>query len=125
VALPPLRERADYTPQLVQAFLRRFARQAGKQIADVTPEAMWRLLAYKWPGNVRELQNVMERAVVFARRNVIDVDALPDLSAGPGHIPTIDTAPADAPPPRTIAEVERWYVEQVLTETPWVIEGER
>jgi formate hydrogenlyase transcriptional activator len=124
VALPPLRERADDIPPLVHSFLRRFARQAGKRIDDVSPEAMWRLLAYKWPGNVRELQNVIERAVIFARHNVLDVDALPDLSSSPSPMPIAAMA-ADGPTPRTIAEVERWYVEQVLNETRWVIEGER
>jgi formate hydrogenlyase transcriptional activator len=126
VALPPLRERAEDIPPLVTAFLRRYARQAGKRIDDVAPEAMWRLLAYRWPGNVRELQNVIERAVVFARTNVLDVDSLPDLSPAPAPLPVAATvAPMDAGPPRTIAEVERWYVEQVLAETRWVIEGER
>jgi PAS domain S-box-containing protein len=127
VSLPPLRERAEDIPPLVHTFLQRYARQAGKRIDEVAPEAMWRLLAYKWPGNVRELQNVIERAVVFARHRVLDIDALPDLSATPSlhSIPSIAAAPSDTPPPRTIAEVERWYVEQVLTETRWVIEGER
>jgi PAS domain S-box-containing protein len=126
VALPPLRERAEDIPPLVHAFLQRYARQAGKRIDEVAPEAMWRLLAYKWPGNVRELQNVIERAVVFVRGNVLDLDALPDLSPAPEPLPVAAIAtPMDTPPPRTIAEVERWYVEQVLTETRWVIEGER
>jgi transcriptional regulator with GAF, ATPase, and Fis domain len=125
VALPPLRERADDIPPLAHAFLRRFARQAGKRIDDVSPEAMWRLLAYNWPGNVRELQNVIERAVVFARHNVLDIDALPDLSASPPLVPVSPAMSADGAAPRTIAEVERWYVEQVLMETRWVIEGER
>jgi PAS domain S-box-containing protein len=124
VALPPLRERADDIPLLANAFLRRFARQAGKRIDEVAPEAMWRLLAYNWPGNVRELQNVIERAVVFARHNVLDIDALPDLTASPAP-PPVNAMSPDGPAPRTIAEVERWYVEQVLTETHWVIEGER
>jgi formate hydrogenlyase transcriptional activator len=124
VALPPLRERADDIPLLANAFLRRFARQAGKRIESVSPDAMWRLLSYNWPGNVRELQNVIERAVVFARRDVLDIDALPDLSTAPLQ-PPIGAASPDAATPRTIAEVERWYVEQVLTETHWVIEGER
>jgi transcriptional regulator with GAF, ATPase, and Fis domain len=125
VALPPLRERADDIPALVTAFLRRFARQAGKRIDDVAPDAMWRLLAYNWPGNVRELQNVIERAVIFARHNVLDIESLPDLSASPSPVQINATAAADSVGPRTIAEVERWYVEQVLTETRWVIEGER
>jgi DNA-binding NtrC family response regulator len=67
---------------------------------------------------------VIERAVIFARGNVLGVDALPDLSASASPMP-IAAAAADGPAPRTIAEVERWYVEQVLTETRWVIEGER
>jgi len=127
VALPPLRERAEDIPPLVNAFLQRYARQAGKRIEEISPEAMWKLLAYKWPGNVRELQNVIERAVVFVRRHVLDMDALPDLSAAPSPLPVAAVAavPADMSPPRTIAEVERWYVEQVLAETRWVIEGER
>jgi PAS domain S-box-containing protein len=126
VSLPPLRERAEDIPPLANAFLQRFARQAGKRIDEIAPEAMWRLLAYKWPGNVRELQNVIERAVVFARHRVLDIDALPDLSATPTPLAAATlAAPSDTPPPRTIAEVERWYVEQVLTETRWVIEGER
>jgi transcriptional regulator with GAF, ATPase, and Fis domain len=124
VALPPLRERADDIPLLVGAFLRRFARQAGKHIDEVAPDAMWRLLAYNWPGNVRELQNVIERAVVFARRHVLDLESLPDLSASALPAPVSVTAP-EGTATRTIAEVERWYVEQVLMETRWVIEGER
>jgi len=124
VVLPPLRERVDDIPLMVRAFLRRYARQAGKRIQDVSPEAMWRLLAYKWPGNVRELQNVIERAVVFARGDVLDVDALPDLSAAPSPLAASNALPNDGAPPRTIAEVERSYVEQVLMETRWVIEGE-
>src|SRR5678815_2333104 len=50
VALPPLRERAEDIPPLVNAFLQRYARQAGKRIEEISPEAMWKLLAYKWPG---------------------------------------------------------------------------
>jgi DNA-binding NtrC family response regulator len=60
----------------VTAFLRRFARQAGKRIDDVAPDAMWRLLAYNWPGNVRELQNVVRRAFILAEADV-GVDSLP------------------------------------------------
>jgi transcriptional regulator with GAF, ATPase, and Fis domain len=126
VALPPLRERADDIPPLVTSFLRRFARQAGKRIDDVAPEAMWRLLAYKWPGNVRELQNVIERAGHLrapqraGRRRPARSVA---VAVADADRPT--TAAADSVGPRTIAEVERWYVEQVLNETRWVIEGER
>ena len=128
VTLPPLRERAEDIPLLVHAFLRRFARQAGKRIDDVTPQAMWRLMAYHWPGNVRELQNVIERAVILARGPVVDVEALPELAAAvaaPAGRAREHDRPSTPAGQRTIAEVERGYVEQVLAETNWVIEGER
>jgi PAS domain S-box-containing protein len=154
VTLPPLRERAADVPLLVHSFLRRFAREAGKRIIDVAPEAMERLVAYRWPGNVRELQNVIERAVILARRPILDLASLPDLtgaaverllvgdgvatSAGaivvpvsvPVSVPVAgaaSAAPGATPGPiaRTMDEVEREYVAEVLAETSWVIEGER
>jgi len=132
VSLPPLRERAADIPLLVHSFLRRFARQAGRRIEDVTPEAMRRLIAYRWPGNVRELQNVIERAVILSRKPVLDVEALADLSPVTAERtpPPVAIAPSAASQPgsgatRTIEEVERGYVSEVLAETGWVIEGER
>ena len=83
-------------------------------------------MAYHWPGNVRELQNVIERAVILVRGSVVDVEALPELAAAVLPQPAASSATPDAPAgQRTIAEVERGYVEQVLAETNWVIEGER
>jgi PAS domain S-box-containing protein len=133
VALPPLRERMADIPLLARSFLLRFARQAGRPIRDLTPEAMDALVSYRWPGNVRELQNVIERSVILARGHLLDLDALPDLSDGAllaysDDSPSAQTpAPVYAirPAPRTIDEVERGYVTEVLAETSWVIEGER
>jgi formate hydrogenlyase transcriptional activator len=133
VALPPLRQRAADIPLLVRSFLLRFARQAGRPIRDLTPEAMEALVSYRWPGNVRELQNVIERAVVLSRGPLLDLDALPDLSDGGLYAYSDEGANANTPSPvipirapaRTIDEVERGYVAEVLAETSWVIEGER
>jgi PAS domain S-box-containing protein len=130
VSLPPLRERAGDIPLLVRSFLLRFARQAGRPIHDVTPEAMDALCTYRWPGNVRELQNVIERSVILARGPLVDLDALPDLSAG-APLTYVDEGAGDPivsalrAPSRTIDEVERGYVAEVLAATSWVIEGER
>jgi PAS domain S-box-containing protein len=133
LGLPPLRERPADIPLLVRSFVRRFARQVGKRVDDATPEAMQALMAYRWPGNVRELQNVIERAVILARRPLLDLDALPDLSSeapifvsdeASGNTPTPSVVSL-LPPPRTIDEMERGYVAEVLAETSWVIEGER
>ncbi len=67
LSLPPLRERADAIPLLVNHFLERFSRQIGKKLKGVDAEALSALVRYGWPGNVRELQNVMERAVILAQ----------------------------------------------------------
>jgi DNA-binding NtrC family response regulator len=66
IAIPPLRERREDIPMLVEHFLRRFARDSGKRIEGVDPAVMAELERYDWPGNVRELENTVERAVVLA-----------------------------------------------------------
>jgi two-component system NtrC family response regulator len=66
IAMPPLRERREDIPMLVEHFLRRFARDSGKRIDGVDPVVMAELERYDWPGNVRELENTIERAVVLA-----------------------------------------------------------
>ncbi len=101
VNLPPLRERADDIPLLAQAFLKELARENGKTVEGVAPEALQVLMAYAWPGNVRELRNVIERMVVLARHKVLTVGDLP-----PG-IQAADPAGAGAPPAATLAEGER------------------
>ena len=68
IAMPPLRERKDDIPLIAEHYARQYARKLGKPIHGVSPSAMEALLAYPWPGNIRELQNVVERAVILARR---------------------------------------------------------
>jgi DNA-binding NtrC family response regulator len=78
VRLPPLRERREDIPLLVQHFLQRLAADANRAPITVTQEALRRLMAYRWPGNVRQLENVIERAVAFSQgRSNIDVADLP------------------------------------------------
>ncbi|HYA15702.1 MAG TPA: sigma-54 dependent transcriptional regulator [Syntrophales bacterium] len=75
--IPPLRERKEDVPVLIDHFLKRFAVENGKNITGVTSEARDLLLKYDYPGNVRELENIIERAVVISRNSVISVDDLP------------------------------------------------
>jgi len=77
VDLPPLRERRDDIPLLVKSFLDEFSRENGKQVRELTPEAMNLLLSYDWPGNVRELRNAIERAVILATASMVGVSDLP------------------------------------------------
>ncbi len=121
IEVPPLRERREDIELLVRFFVSRFARELGKRVDAISPEAQARLAARPWPGNVRELSNVIERAVVLARGPVLDLDAV-----------LLPTAPAPSPPQRgdasamptgTLADVERRHLLDVLARTQWVIEG--
>ena len=76
--IPPLRERVKDIEILAYHFMRKFAIKMGKNIKKIEPSALQLLLRYPWPGNVRELQNVIEQAVVFADKNTIKVENLPE-----------------------------------------------
>jgi len=75
VIVPPLVERREDIPTLVDHFVRRHARRLGKVIDEVSPESMRRLETYAWPGNIRELTAVLERAVLVCKSTVLEVDA--------------------------------------------------
>jgi DNA-binding NtrC family response regulator len=76
IALPPLRERREDIPTLVEHFIRQFARNSGKRIEGVEPGVLEELQRYDWPGNVRELENTIERAVVLATGSVLTRDTM-------------------------------------------------
>ncbi|NCG22420.1 MAG: response regulator [Rhodobacterales bacterium] len=79
IHLPPLRERADDIPLLVEHFLKRFNARLDKQVRRVDPEALAALLEHHWPGNIRELENLMERTVLLAEKDTIGIANLPGL----------------------------------------------
>jgi two-component system response regulator HydG len=81
VTIPPLRERRDDIPVLVSHFIEKLRERTGSPVRAVSPAALARLTEYRWPGNVRELENVIERSLVMAEGDVIDVTDLPPLSA--------------------------------------------
>jgi DNA-binding NtrC family response regulator len=84
IELPPLRQRKQDIPLLVDFFLQRYSQENERPLRRITPEALRPLLTYSWPGNVRELENVMERAVVLSSGTEIGPDLLPDQIAGRG-----------------------------------------
>ena len=95
IRLPPLRERADDIPLIADYYAHHYGRKIGKAVRGIASEAMERLAAYPWPGNIRELQNVVERAVILVRRDVLEIAdfELPSLrpaspeSGGKGEAP--------------------------------------
>ncbi len=86
IALPPLRERKEDIPALVEHFLVKFAEENGKRDLHFTPEALRMMMDYDWPGNVRELENAVERAVVLSSGSALTPDVLPEqLSPDGSH----------------------------------------
>jgi two-component system, NtrC family, response regulator PilR len=99
IHVPPLRERREDIPLMVQAFLDRFRKSMGKPVDGVDPAAMARLESYDWPGNVRELENTMERSVALETGAFISVDVLPEKIRCrlPGGMPANGESPTALP----------------------------
>jgi DNA-binding NtrC family response regulator len=85
IHLPPLRERGDDVPLLVQHYLRRFSRELGREVQEVAPDVLERLRGYGWPGNVRELQSVLKQALLRASGPVLLPAFLADLFGSAPH----------------------------------------
>jgi DNA-binding NtrC family response regulator len=113
IHLPPLRERKDDIPPLVDHFIRQFNRGRKKPLTAVSPAAMEVLMKYHWPGNVRELGNAMERAAILEGDEVITPSSLPGLFPAMGAI----AVPAGLPQLASLQEVEKEYIASILKET--------
>jgi DNA-binding NtrC family response regulator len=110
--IPPLRERRADIPLLAAFFLRRYARENGRDITGFSEDALQRLLGYAWPGNVRELEHAIERGVVLARGLRIEAENLPAPIA-----PQTKGAEGDPRPPipgSTISDLERHAILETL-----------
>jgi formate hydrogenlyase transcriptional activator len=114
LTLPPLRERKDDIPLLVQCALERFAKKLGKPLRCLSDESLARVTHYSWPGNIRELQNVLERAAILARGPVVEIDEALDQRLSEYE---------QLSPITTLQEVERAHILRVLEETHGIIEG--
>jgi two-component system NtrC family response regulator/two-component system response regulator HydG len=110
--MPALRERRSDIPALSRFFVDRYAKENGKSIDGVAPEALELMMAYDWPGNVRELENAVERAVVLAPGKLIDARQLPSSIR-----PTTIQPGAPAIPGATMAELERYAILETLKST--------
>jgi DNA-binding NtrC family response regulator len=113
--LPPLRERREDIPLLVEAFLKKCGEVRGKEVKGVGEAALAMLMDYAWPGNVRELENVIERAVTLSRGDKISPDDLPAAVQGArGDRRVLDEAAERTLP---LHELEKEYIKKVLEKT--------
>src|SRR5436853_1430497 len=119
IDLPPLRQRKEDIPLLVEFFLRKYSDENQLQLRRIPPEALRPLLAYSWPGNVRELENVIERAVVLSSGPEIGPELLPDQLTGRGtSIPLLENR-GDASLFDVMEECERHIINDMLEKCAW------
>jgi PAS domain S-box-containing protein len=112
ITVPPLRQRKEDIPPLVEHFVRTYAKKCGKTITSVSPRAMQSFQAHSWPGNIRELANVIERAVIHTQGSVLQV------------VDRFEETPVELPSsPKTLEDIEREYIIRTLENTGWRIEG--
>ncbi|MEN6473842.1 MAG: sigma 54-interacting transcriptional regulator [Syntrophaceae bacterium] len=112
ITVPPLRQRTEDIPLMVQAFLDRYSRKLGKQITSISKETMQALQDYPWPGNVRELESIIERAVILCTGPVLHLADKLEISS-----------PALSSAVRTLEDTERNQILKIFSETHWRIEG--
>jgi formate hydrogenlyase transcriptional activator len=117
IHVPPLRERKEDIPMLVEYFVDRFARKAGKNIRSIDKQSLELLESYFWPGNIRELQNVVERSVVLCDTDTLSIDnSWLSIGESASHGPATSLA-------SRIQEQERELIERALTETEGKVSG--
>jgi DNA-binding NtrC family response regulator len=114
IAIPPLRDRRDDVPLLTDYYLRRYARDYGVSVPEVSGDALTALMGYDWPGNVRELRNAIERLLVRVRDRQIEIADLPvEIAPSP---------PAAAEGPRVVSRADALYERLVVgRESFWAI----
>jgi transcriptional regulator with GAF, ATPase, and Fis domain len=120
IFVPPLRKRPEDIPVLAHYFLQKFNAETGRRLRGYTAAATEQMLRYRWPGNVRELKNVVERAVVLARGDLIDIEdlTLTKLSTA-GDTQDVVAPPPSAFEPVSLDELERRHILATLRSTNW------
>jgi PAS domain S-box-containing protein len=118
ITIPPLRDRKEDIPDLIDFFVKQFARKHGKSVQKISQLVFDELSEYSWPGNIRELQNVLERAVIVCNSNTIKSKDIAKLSTARekrnlAHEEGIDT----------LENIERTHIERALKFTKWKIHG--
>jgi len=116
IRIPPLHERRDDIPLLVEYFMEKYARRMGKQVKTVPPTTMEKLISWPWPGNVRELQNMIERGVILSRGFVLEIP-LTELDQSP--VPALHHNNGAS----TLEAFEREHILDALRDTGWVVAG--
>ena len=111
--LPPLSERLEDIPLLVDHFIERYNRISGRTVSGISHEAIAAMMLYEWPGNVRELENVIERAFIVCRQDLIDLNCLP-MNLRPSS-----NTPLPVRAGYTLRQMEKLAIENALLRNNW------
>ncbi len=130
VVVPPLRERREDVPLLVNHFVKKYAKSAGRNITQVSPESLAQLSTYEWPGNVRQLENTIERAVALETGELLHVElpiqrarakaAAAGVGADAVSVPSGAVLPDGMDMERYVAEIERTLLKSALKQADGV-----
>lgn len=117
IICPPLRERKEDIPFLVRHFCQKHEGKIGKKITEVDPKVMEVLMGYHWPGNIRELENIIERALILSRGNILEYGE---------WLPVAKTAiNNNTGVTQTLEEIEKEHILNILAKTNWKVSGEK
>lgn len=116
LVLPPLRDRVDDIPLLVEHFIEKISKETGRPVQGISPEAMDLLMHYRWPGNVRELENVIERVITLMDGVRIETESLPSYIKGERSAEPAASAAGAAAPAAPSGEVRTWeeYEQEII-----------
>jgi len=125
VSVPPLRERKEDLPLLVEHFMNLYSKENHKEIEGISGEVLQALIDYDWPGNIRELENIIERAIILDTDNVIDANDLPEIILCKGMTLCGDEAACDdsdvfeSSLKNVLKEPEKIFILKILKEVGW------
>jgi PAS domain S-box-containing protein len=118
IICPPLRERKEDIPLLVNHFCQKHEGKIGKKITDIQPKVMDALMNYNWPGNIRELENIIERAMILSKNETLEYgEWVPAEKNQPGNTSTASAI--------KLEDVEKEHIIEVLKKTKWKVSGEK
>ena len=124
VRIPPLRERQEDLPLLINHILKKFSEKHGKIVENIQPDSLRKLTDYGWPGNIRELENVIERAVIVNRNQALTIGDW--FEKEPTSTPELDSSENDLDPASflSLQEMERQHILRALEATKWRVSGD-
>jgi two-component system, NtrC family, response regulator AtoC len=117
IRVPPLRERKDDIPLLVEHFLSKYGERLGIKKMTVSRDALRALLDYRWPGNIRELENTVERAMVLAESDRVELDSLPEKLRDDKEREPLPLLGDDLSIKKAIRRIERELIRRALEKT--------